>query len=608
MKSGLRSFPRHKRAPSCDGRARRVFRFLPGLYGEDVAVSVPVVASAAWLMSSREAPCIATGENTMTLQLSAHARFLTPVVTFCMLAACGTSVPPAEQQVARSSSQAEGAASWVDGRLEVSVPTPVVLLGFPAADALKLGAALTPHVVDHSSMDLAQLLMPDLEEVQEDGPVNSAPIVGGDQVVLPILPQAVYAVQAAPSAMEAEFGQALESARLDGEGYDANTIEDWLAAALPRFGFPLNPNAPSIVVVHLGRWGATGNHWWRIQGVTGLLDQVRVFGERHPLLVLDASAQADPWNATDEDFASPVETSATETIAGFVREATEYRLLQGSIYPVAQAPCHAVTGIVGIRPTSLSESGLFMRPVEQALVQERVKQAFDHLTGTDVFFDLKVLELPLDDPQLDAITRGEFPLMEVLRGYLTVMWEQYHVDHPGCEEYLSVVVQNDAASVPGGGILGIGTYDDSPGKRISMSWVHEAFRLLWDPESPIADAPLGCQACDGKEYLNWWEYLLSHETGHLFGQRHPHDITSSSSDSGSSDAFSSIWSSMSYQQDGRMIDFGAVDHNNWMRNRAAFALGAAADAGRVGTPEWERAMAAAGSLDWHGTWLALQTR
>jgi hypothetical protein len=403
-------------------------------------------------------------------------------------------------------------------------------------------------------------------------------------------------------------------ARTRGEdgNYSANAVEDFLAAALP-----LNADAPSIVVLHLGALGIK-THGWNLRGQTGFLAPVRMFGERHPLVVLDPSAVADARAAgtTTDPFAenpyhNPVASSNAPVIAQFVRDATSYRVLQGSIYPVAQAPCHAVTGVLGIRDnTSLSE--MMLRKVRDTFDAQRVKAGWDHLTGTDVFFDVKILSLPVDDPVLDALARGEFPAFEVMRGYLGLMFEQYHVEHPGCEEYLSVVFAGDVATVPGGGVLGIATFDDTPGQRISMSWVAEAIRFTFDPESPLYVAGLG----EGKDYLNWWEYLFSHETGHIFGQRHPHDISLADVDpasdpetyaaGSSNNAFSSIWSSMSYHQDGRVIDFGKIDQANWRRNRAGFALGLAAQDGREGTPAWNAAMDRARHLDWQGVWETLR--
>ena len=63
---------------------------------------------------------------------------------------------------------------------------------------------------------------------------------------------------------------------------------------------------------------------------------------------------------------------------------------------------------------------------------------------------------------------------------------------------------------------------------------------------------------------------------------------------------------MSYQQDGRVIDFGKIDSNNWRRNRAGFALLLASQDGREGTPAWNAAMARAAVLDWQGVWESLR--
>ena len=524
------------------------------------------------------------------------------------LAACDSSQSSSPSKSSAASKAVTVAAEWIDGRLEIDVPVPVITFGLTTEQAAALAQDLSTHQVNHTTGDFNQIISMDTEEPQEQG-IGALQPLGGETFPNPVLPTAVYHVQVAPPALAEEFQAALAAAKLDGSIYDANAMEDFLAGALPRYGFALNADAPSMVVLHLGAFGING-HGWKVQGDTGFMQPVRLFGARQPLLVLDPSAIADPYAGTSEDYMNPVEADNAAVIARYLREATEFRVLQGPIYPVAQAPCHAVTAVVGVKAASLSQLPIgVLRSFEDAFRPEVIKASFDHLTGTDVFFDVKILSLPVDDPALDAISRLEFPGVEVMRGYFTAMWENYHVDHPGCEEYLSALFIGDAAGVPGAGILGIGTYDDNPGKRISMSWVHDVFRFLLDPESPgcaVGAQVFSTDYCERKDYLNWWEYLLSHETGHILGQRHPHDIDSSSSNSGSSNAFSSVWSSMSYQQDGRMIDFGAHDQANWRRNRAGFALKIAADAGREGTPAWESAMAAARRLDWQGVWESLQ--
>ncbi|MBI2383940.1 MAG: hypothetical protein HYV18_07715 [Gammaproteobacteria bacterium] len=307
--------------------------------------------------------------------------------------------------------------------------------------------------------------------------------------------------RAAPATLVQEFAQALPTLKLDDSRLNANAAEDWLAAALVRHGFALNPGAPTVVLMHLGQFGISG-HGWKFSGPTGWLEPVRIFGERHPLVVADVSAVSDPYAGTSQTYSSPIPEQADAPMATLIRDLTEYRVLQGSIYPISTAPCHAVAGI-----------------------------------------------------------------------------------------------------------LGIGTYDDNPGKRMSMSWVHDAFHFLLDPESPgcaVGSVAFSDNYCKRKEYMNWWDYLLSHETGHILGQRHTHDVNSNTASAASNDSFSAVWSSMSYQQDGRMIDFGAVDHNNWLRNRAGFALQLAAQNGREGSPAWNAAMDAARALDWQGVWEALR--
>ena len=504
------------------------------------------------------------------------------------------------------------AAEWRDGRLIVDVPVPVITFGLSASEVAALQAELTPHTVDQATQAFHQFLPPDLEEAKEDGPLVLLPgldalsgqlglDVSFELLTLPPLPTARYAVQAAPAALESSFAQALDAARLEDRLFEANAIEDFLSGALPQHGFALNRDAPSIVVLHLDAFGI-GQHGWKAQGMTGFLAPVRVFGERHPLLVLDPSAIADP-RTTGGGYKRPTASNAAATIAEFARDATEYRLLQGSVYPVSTAPCHAVTGILGVRSTSLGEATPLLRPVSEAFQPERIKAAFDHLTGGDVYFDLKVLALPVDDPVLDAVGRGGDWALDVIIGYLTLTFDRYHVDHPGCEEYLTVVLESDLAMAASITLAGAAHFDDKPGKRIAVGWASDLDRLVADPESPLCAIPADCAS---KEYLNIFEMLFSHETGHILGQRHPSDVLKASGEGVSNDAFASIWSTMSIEQYDRVIDFGAVDHANWLRNRAGFALQRAAREGREGTSEWQSAMSAVESLDWQGAWEALQ--
>ena len=522
------------------------------------------------------------------------------------LGGCGTSSPAdtatqsgAPGQGSTGAPQAPMSARWVDDRLAVDVPVPVITVGLPETTVAGLRAALQPHTVDHGNGDINQSLPPDLEEAQDKDVLVLMPL-SGEFFSHPVLPTARFDVREAPASLQDEFRAALERARVGDGRFDAIAIEDWLADRLGRKGLAPNPNAPTIVLLHLAAFGE-GPHAWKLQGRTGWLEPVRVFGERHPMIVIDPSAERDPWVSTESSYLEPVPNDAVEAMAEFVRDAVEYRVLPASVYPVAQASCHAVTAIVGVRPTSVAEATSLMRTVRDALNPEWIEEAFDHLTGGNAVLDLKVLQLPVDDPALDAIARGEFANFETLRAWLTLNWEQYHVDHPGCEEYLAVVFAGDVASVPGGGVLGIGTYDDSPGKRIAMGWVHDIFRLTFDPESPL------CRfGCGGKDYLNWWNYLLIHEGGHIFGQHHTFHKVNIDGSLGTNESFSSVWSSMSYQDDGRCADLGALDHASWMRNRAGFALRLAAREGREGSPAWNAAMGAAAALDWQGVWRELQ--
>jgi hypothetical protein len=99
-----------------------------------------------------------------------------------------------------------------------------------------------------------------------------------------------------------------------------------------------------------------------------------------------------------------------------------------------------------------------------------------------------------------------------------------------------------------------------------------------------------------RNFTDWVNFLFSHETGHLFGQRHPHDISTNGGPPGGM-TFAAIWSAMSYQQDGKIPLFGAVDQNNYARNRAGFLIDAAL-AIDAGAPEIAQALQLAGEYRW----------
>jgi len=502
------------------------------------------------------------------------------------VAACGSS-EPAEPKIQ------EVPARWKDGRLLVDVPIRVVLIGFTEASAGKLRAELKPLRVKQAST-----WYPPPYPVDE----SSTPLAS-EWAPLPINPAAHFDVREASPRVESAFHGALQEAGSTDAGplFSANRVEDALAGALAAEGL-LDPAAPTVVMVNL-----PVPHAWIYQ-TSGLypMQPLRTFGERESLLVLDPSAYADAF-AGSGGYNDPVRTSDTETLADFVRDAVQFRLLQGGLYPVSTAACHAVTVLVGKRLSAADLAGLDPGEVTTAPIEAALRQ----LTGVPVYVDLKVLNLPVDDPALDAASRASsrFTTHDVVRVWLDQNWETYHVDHPGCAEYLTSIffyetVQPEASPldlfVNTSTAGGIALADGDPERRVAISWFPD--RVIWGYDSNYC-LPQGCPTDD---YWPWVDYTLVHETGHLFGLRHPHDVTYEYGTAGSSRAFSGNWSAMSYRIGPAFVEFSAVDRNNWLRNRAAFALQEAEAVGRAGSPEWNAALAAAGALDWEGVWTVLK--
>lgn len=472
-----------------------------------------------------------------------------------------------------------------DGRYAVEVPTPVVLIGWPAAEVEELRAALVPETVEHASITYTLVDVPP----DSDDPDPSPLLGGGDPPTpAPVVPTAVYRVVADP-ALDRAFLANLT--RAEGGFLDGSAAEAWLAAHLPRFGVAVDPNRTVLVLPAL-----EGSHAWRYDGNLGHLDGVRAFGERHPILGLDLTARADPYVTGGTAYRQAVEPSSlAERAATAIRDATHHRLLQGPIYPQTVLPCHGVTLLLAVRATALTDVLPGFTPASAAVAEERLARHFANLTGMPVHVDLRVLRLPVDDPVLDALSRDRVEL-SAIRLWLEQNWDRYWVEHPGCEPYVSFALYGDLTDAEAL-FAGIAMHDVGDGRRISYSIVGELTRL--NAEGPTA-APQ-----PGRDPNEWFNRLFSHETGHLFGQRHPHDITKVGS-GGSNNAFSSVWTTMSYQVRGVVDDFGAVDHANFARNRAGYVLQAAVAQGLDGTPQYQEALEHMAHLRWEAAAGALQ--
>lgn len=489
-----------------------------------------------------------------------------------------------------------------DGIVKMDVRVPVVLIGYPDEAAAALEERLDSETVAHGTGDFNQVLPPDPEE----GVEGNAPLMGTSMDV-PIHPTARYDVQPVDDTFEANLTDRLPEWRLPRENvalYDGSALEAYLADTLPEAGFELDPNAPTIVLLHLDALDID-LHTWRYDFPHGYLTPTRIFGEQTPMLIMDPSAtmidneslsEQVVNNATGEEhdhYGDRLSTSGQdlEEIAGMVREATHYRILQGSVYPTPLADCHAITLITAYRPTSIGEAGVAGPTAEELFHPNEIQAAFENLTGSTVHVDAKLIELPVDDPVLDALSRGEFGTLEAQRFWISQNWEDYWVPHEGCEPYVSFVLEGDAASASSG-IIGIGTYDASKSYRIAISWVNDVVRYgVVDPASPaVEDDP-------SMGHWNWVDYLHAHETGHIIGQRHPHDV-SRDDGSGTSQAYDDVWSVMSYDTDGRVIDFGVIDQANWQRNRAAFVVHAAQEAGLTDEPAFQQAKELMAQYKW----------
>lgn len=438
------------------------------------------------------------------------------------------------------------AAGVKDGLLEVEVPVPVVLVGFGANATEALRKELDARPVRHALLS-SEANFPPLGAARYGFPS------------FPLAPVPRYEVHALPDAAAASFfGRLAAEGELEKGLYDADLAERLLVDVLTREGLAPRAEAPTLVLLHAGQ-RLPEPHSYRVAYEAGVVGGARAFGEREPLLAFDLSAAPDAWVGQDAPYEKPMKDPAAagvpKTLALLARHATEHRLLQAPLYPVSPQGCHGITILGVTRAGSLGPAPILPRAFD-AIDASALKASFETLAGGEaVHVDLKLLRLPVDDPALHAVaSTGN---LDALRWYVTERWDDYWVAHEGCEAYLSVLIEGSVAD----GNMGIAQWDVDEDRRISFSIVDDEARICEMEAVDCGGASPGVFALP--------MYLVAHETGHLFGQRHPHDVTFHDGDGQRAPAFSSVHSVMSYQSADRTWSFGAIDANNWARNRVA---------------------------------------
>lgn len=460
---------------------------------------------------------------------------------------------------------------WQDGALHMDITVPVITIGMPAEARLALADALADgeEVVQYY-WDNPITWPPDLD-MFPDSPQ-------GEYTKMHLIPTARYAVTPLPEAAEARLEEQLDEWSVSGGDLEGRELESFLMEVAEEHGLVFDPNAPSLVLFHGESFRQS--YQWRYSMPNGYLPDVAVFGEREPMHIIDTTRSGF-------DLASDAGRS---DLADFVRAATHYRILQAPIYSVPLADCHAITLVTAYRPTALTEINPMMRGALELLDPDAIQGAFENLTGTTVHVDVINLMLPVDDPVLDAMARGEGTTSEQQRWWFMENWDRYWVEHDGCEAYVSWLIHTDTAS-PSTGLAGLGTYDHSKGYRIALSWVNELFRMLSDPDSPLTDG------AEGLDTYNFVNYLHAHEAGHIAGKMHPHHLMRENVESRTD--FQDVWSVMSYSSDGRVIDFGVIEQANFQRNRMAFLFEAVHTLELDNTTQYEQALVLASEYRWN---------
>lgn len=458
-----------------------------------------------------------------------------------LLSACGGGRGPAADT---ADFQARSAPVEVDGAVvRMQLPQPLFLIGYEEDLTADLSTALRP-----------------LSQSVSSG----------------LAPTTVFEIYRPNAQWQAAFDAFLQEAKhpghaeqtgFSGEVLDGNAIEAYLASHLPEVA-AIPPGLNSLVVLDPGLRG----HAYHYSGNVGWREPVRTFGEASPLLIWDPQAAVDPWVGTAEPHHNPVDAPSAELIADWAHRATSIRTVQEPIWPPTTLSCHAVTVVLAVRNTSLTPALFGLQSWEETLDIPLLEASFTALMQDPVSVDLVVVQLPLEDPVLDLLTR-ENNLRVPTATYLDLNFDSYHVAHEGCEPYLSLVVFGDLLDQR---TSSNGNAQTSliNGRRISTSLVAENVRLmsevvgyneLWDESTSFE------RVGPGADPLEWFNWVVAHETGHLFSLPHP-NAGAAEGGSYSDTAFASTWSAMGYQMRRIVTEMSVIDANNVARNQAAYAL------------------------------------
>lgn len=478
-----------------------------------------------------------------------------------LLAGCQSSVTP-DSVTTRSTVASVPAIE--DGTVHMALPVPVFLLGYDndLADALKSQLApLTQSTASGLELDVR------------------------------------FEVYSPDAVWQARFDAFLATARHDGHAdltgfdgpiLDGNAIEDYLDANLAEIAaVPDGLNRLVILNPHLQ------GHAYHYASNVGWREPVRTFGERTPLLIWDPQAEADPWVGSSQSHHAPMDVATADGLADWVRRAVAIRALHGQVRAPATEACHAVTVVLAVRDTALTPTILGLQSWEEVLDVQRLENGFEALVNDEVHVDLVVRHLPMDDPVLELVTR-ENNARVATATYLDLNFSAFHVPHEECAEYLSLVVFGDLLDQR---TSSNGNAQTSliNGRRISTSLVAENVRFMseyvgyneaWDESTSFE------RVGPGADPLEWFNWVVAHETGHLFSLPHPNS-GSLGGQSYSDSAFESTWNAMSYQMRRITTEMSQVDANNYARNQAAVAVLAAP----AGAPR-DAALKAMGEYRW----------